>query len=144
MSDHSVRRSPSSGIASTAARVGLFAAVGAVLWTALMFLAAFLALQNDWNSTALTACAYVCCALAAFLCSFLCAKSVQKRKALLGIASSLPILLLILVMCIVLYGKTGVGFGIACLLVLCFSALGGFLAVRRKTKKRYKKLGAVR
>ena len=144
MPDHFVRHSPSSGIASTAARVGLFAAVGAVLWTALMFFAAFLALQNDWNGTALTVCAYICCALAAFLCSFLCAKTVQRRKALFGMTSALPILLLILILCIVLYGKTGVGFGIACLLVLCFSALGGFLAVKRKSKKRYKKLGAVR
>ena len=142
MSGHSVRNKASTR--SAAIQVALFAFVGAALWTVLLFLSAFFALQKDWNGIALTAAAYVCCALSAFLCSFLCAKTVSNRKALYGMLSAMPTLLLLAVLCFALYGKIGTGFGVACLIVLLCAALGSVLAVWRKTKKRYKKIGAVR
>ena len=129
---------------SAIVHVIIFSVIGAALWTAMLFLAAFLALQKDWNSTALTVSAYVCCALSAFACSFCCAKSAPERKALQGILSALPTLLLLAVLCLTMHNGIGGGFGVACLLIILCAALGGLLAIRRKTKKRYKKIGAVR
>ena len=143
MSGRSVKHTFSSKSAPIL-RVGLMSGFGLILLTGFLFLASWIALRNDWSTAILPAAAYICCGLSAFLCSFVCAKSISARKALFGILCTLPILILLLILCLTLYGKIGTGFAIAALVVLASAALGSIVAVRRKTKKTYKKIGAVR
>ena len=126
-------------------RVAIITVSGMMLLTALLFLTAFLALQKDWSGKSLTASAYICCTVSAFLCGFFGARTAESRKALFGIISSLPTLLLLAALCFAFYGKVGSGFAVCSILIPLFAALGSVLAVRRKkTKRKYKKIGAVR
>ena len=135
MSGHRNSHKPQSN--SVAVSVGLFALLGLVCLTALLFLTAWLALQKDLPGNFLTAGAYLCCAIPALVCGFVCAKTVRKRKALFGILSALPMLLLLAILCFAFYGKIGAGLGIACVIVVLCSAVGSILAVRKKKKRKY-------
>ena len=139
------RRTETKHVTNPLIHVAVFAASGMILLTALLFFSAFLALQKDWSGKILTVSAYICCAVSAFLCGFFCAKTAANRKALFGIVSSLPMLLLLAVFCFAFYGKVGSGFAVCSILIPLCAALGSVLTVRRKkTKRKYKKIGAVR
>lgn len=137
MYHRSTRRTAApAGIKATAMRIGLIAVPGMLCTVLLLFAAAFTALHNDWGSIPLHICAYASCGIPALLCGIFAARSVARHKALCGVLSAVPILLLTGALSLIQYGKVGAGWGYAALTVLLCALLGAFLAVRTRSKKR--------
>lgn len=112
--------------------------IGMVLLTALLFLAAFVCLRTDASDRVLPLSAYLCCAVSAFPAGCLAAKSVGKSGLLCGLFAAVPLCLLLLILCLALYGSVGTGFLIGCALLLFFGALGGIAVLNLRHKRRYR------
>ena len=119
-------------------RLVLTAAAGAALLTCLLFLAAAVCLHTDASGWALPLSAYLCCAVSAFPIGCIAAKTVGKSGLLCGLLASLPQCLLLLILCLSMYGSVGSGFPVGTALLLLFGALGGIAARNVRRKKRYR------
>ncbi len=112
--------------------------IGMGLLTGLLFLAAAICLRQNASGWLLPLCAYLCCAVSAFSAGCIAAKRVGKSGLLCGLLASLPLCLLLLILCLALYGAVGPGFFIGSALILFFGALGGIAALNLRRKKRYR------
>jgi putative membrane protein (TIGR04086 family) len=132
------RRPDTTGAKSKVGRVALISLVGTALLTALLFLAAAICLHNDATGWFLPLSAYLCCAVSSFPVGCFAAKAVGKSGLLCGLAASLPLCLLLLILCLALYGSVGSGFLIGAALILLCGALGGFAILNHRHKRRYR------
>ena len=116
----------------------LSSAAGTALLTGSLFLAAFVCLQKDASGWALRLSAYLCCALSALTAGCFAAKSVGKSGLLCGLLAAVPLCILLLILCLAMYGTVGKGFSIGSALMLFFGALGGIGILNIRHKRRYK------
>ena len=119
-------------------KVAAAAGIGAVLFMCLMFLVSFICLRMDTFGWILPAAAYLCCVLSAFPCGCIASRSVGKSGMLCGLLSSIPLCVLLLILCLALYGSVASGYWIAVGLSLSFGALGGIAALNIRRKRRYR------
>ena len=82
----------------------LIALAGAALLTGLLFLAAVICVRCDASGWMLPVAAYLCCAASAFPVGFFTARSVGKSGLICGLLSALPQCILLLCLCLALYG----------------------------------------
>ena len=132
------RRTERSDGKYTFKKPALISLCGMALLTGLLFLAAVICLQKDVSGTVLTPAAYLCCAVSAFPVGCFAAKAVGRSGLLCGLVCALPLCVLLLILCLALYGSVGTGFLIGCALLLCFGALGGVAAMNLKHRRRYR------
>ena len=116
----------------------LISLCGMTLLTGLLFLTAVICLQKDASGPVLTLAAYLCCAVSAFPVGCFAAKAVGKSGLLCGLVCALPLCVLLLILCLALYGSVGTGFLIGCALLLLFGALGGIMILNLRRKRRYR------
>ena len=116
----------------------LIALSGMALLTGSLFLAAAVCLHRDVPDRVLPLAAYLCCAVSAFPVGCAAARAVGKSGLLCGLLSALPLCVLLLVLCLVLYGSVGAGYLIGCALLLFFGALGGVTVLNLRHRRRYR------
>lgn len=119
-------------------KLALASLSGMLLLTGLLFLSAVISLQRDASGWVLPLEAYLCCAVSAFPAGCFAAKAVGKSGLLCGLAAALPLCLLLLILCLALYGSVGIGFLIGSALLLVFGALGGIVILNLRHRKRYR------
>lgn len=132
------RRTERSARRTKLGTLALISLGGMLLFIGLLFLAAFICLRRDASGWFLPLCAYACCAVSAFPVGYITAKYIGKSGLLCGLLSSLPLCILLLILCLSLYGTAGSGLLIGTALMLLSGTFGGVTALHLRHRKRYR------
>lgn len=128
----------SNPILSRVVRIGIASILAIILMFLFLLVSSALILKHDWPEPIPNVLSYLCCLLPAFGGGFLCGKLLRKNGLLYGTISALPMVLALLCLCAVFYGKVNGQFLLCSSLAILTSGIGGICAVNKKHKRRYK------